>query len=1002
MDLLCWQERMVEDSAGVESPKIAFSKTKKFFAVDASGSTSGAIMYRQKDSVLSFHANPDDFICKWHHHCYEMRVIDAVADDYFDGLGGTRPACILERPEAVDQIKASDIWVLLTDGEIREVEVAELSRLAENVAVTQVPVILLITGGRSREYARTNLSVGISFFAGAREALILFKDMDGSLYVIDAKGPFEPLKKDSAGDPTDWDSLTKFADEDSLKEQCNALNISFSQDHKLRSNKGVSLGAEWATTTSNALVNVTDLLDQNQIKSQDLRNLLAEEAISQLSLTCKTRGQLNDLRSLLIRHKQRELVVRLEDRHGANEAMKKVQVAKDPQEKSRFVEELRQAHAANRVSYQQMKDAPSEESRRVTELNRLIDRGLRIISGFEKSSYTADILSRKSNRAMRSGVVSGADTEVHLSALDLSENIRAFRGICSICCGEEQTMSVVLKKLDTVEENTTDFALNFPLAAAQAKQNANIISSQCICFQCAILLEQSIYHENVVATIPTLDYQGPNKRYINHQLYLALTAGLTTGVSGVLQLYMTILERTLEAKSWCSPASVDDPEVLARRRVLEWSLRNLLENCPCRENFAETGEWVMYPQALSWAANDYGEAGLDSWIIQYPIAGFSQLMRWYEILNLHVPEGLLPAILKAKLVHLVTSKVMDGLLREKNGDKSWTLAYLQLIYKAFNAPGVPRDLLSPNSLVSVESFWTSLQHVLGPYADVVRFLGLFNKQLRSQDLVCRIQLVVFWALFTQKGHTTPKTFFANLKIREPLAPAVLDLKAEAPCKAMNEILLSIFCPNADSNALRKTHDTGPLPPFVSPYGASVLRCGIPGCGVKFYSDTDTATAKMHITVREGRARHLVEAYGADATFASPTGLPESTQTPKSPSSYHNTLHISTARTWAKLIRSGRQAIADAIDKGNNSIEVAKFIEDVRHEVCVKSRRGNIYSATIETEVRQLLPSLLTALRTASDRLGLDDRSGVAFEHDWAQNTIKSKMEYELGLVGPDV
>lgn len=98
-----------------------------------------------------------------------------------------------------------------------------------------------------------------------------------------------------------------------------------------------------------------------------------------------------------------------------------------------------------------MQKSPSEESRLVTEINRLINRGLAIISGFEKSSYTADILSRKSNRAMRSEVLSAEESEIHLQALDLSDDIEAFRDRCPICCGEEQIMSVVLKKLDTVK-----------------------------------------------------------------------------------------------------------------------------------------------------------------------------------------------------------------------------------------------------------------------------------------------------------------------------------------------------------------------------------------------------------------------------------------------------------------------------------------------------------------------------------------------------------------------
>ena len=214
-----------------------------------------------------------------------------------------------------------------------------------------------------------------------------------------------------------------------------------------------------------------------------------------------------------------------------------------------------------------------------------------------------------------------------------------------------------------------------------------MISSQCICFQCALLCPRSIYQENVVATIPALCYQGPNKKYINHQLALAITDGLATGTSGMLQLFMTIIERTLETKVWCAKES-EDIEISSRRRVLDWILRNLLQRCESRENFSETGQWVTYPQALLWAVSDYNQAHLDSWIIQYPLAGFNQLLKWYELLDLPIVPGRMEAMQKAKLINLVVTNVMNGLLREKDGDKSWTHPFLRLVYKSFNTPVV--------------------------------------------------------------------------------------------------------------------------------------------------------------------------------------------------------------------------------------------------------------------------------------------------------------------------
>lgn len=43
---------------------------------------------------------------------------------------------------------------------------------------------------------------------------------------------------------------------------------------------------------------------------------------------------------------------------------------------------------------------------------------------------------------------------------------------------------------------------------------------------------------------------------------------------------------------------------------------------------------------------------------------------------------------KAKLINLVVTNVMNGLLREKDGDKSWTHPFLRLVYKSFNTPVV--------------------------------------------------------------------------------------------------------------------------------------------------------------------------------------------------------------------------------------------------------------------------------------------------------------------------
>lgn len=80
--------------------------------------------------------------------------------------------------------------------------------------------------------------------------------------------------------------------------------------------------------------------------------------------------------------------------------------------------------------------------------------------------------------------------------------------------------------------------------------------------------------------------------------------------------------------------------------------------------------------------------------------------------------------------------------------------------------------------------------------DVTRFIALFDTKAR-EAVMSRLQLVTFWVLYTQKAHTTPKTFFANIASREPLAPAVLDPAApHLPQNEVKKVLLSIFCDKA--------------------------------------------------------------------------------------------------------------------------------------------------------------------------------------------------------------
>ena len=996
-----WKE-MLPEVSNVDVPTVSFGAAKKFFAVDVSGSTCGRIIEVEGQLVQNLSMNDADTVCRWDTSCdkHPELVSRLVPESYWSSQGGTNPEVILQQPSALEQIRSCDLWLLLTDGDIADGYVISLTNLASSLYLTNIPVMLVFVSEEAQVSPRaTDISIGIPFFACVNNAIIVHKNArSGELFVVAAKGCFSALypNKDSDDDDlSSWDRLPKFADENMFTARCESLGISVVRSQDRQISKGVSLGPTYSSAAG-CSININALLKQSQVNLPDLRNLLEDEAIDSLAIACKARGHLDSLRSFLARQKRQVVAVRLEDHHRAGEIMKQMEsVNLTSVQMDMLQSQLRAAHMSNRLSYTRLVQSLSEETRVATELNRLIDRALALITGIEKAGYTADILNRKSNRAMRADRIRASDADLHLFAMDLSDNVEAFRSACSICAGDDEIMSIVLKRLDTAEDNTTDFALNFPLAAGCNERNVDLVSSQCICFQCALLCKKSIYQEQLAAIVPTIEYTGVNKQYLDHQLCLAITTGLRTGASGIAQIFMTILDRVLQTKPWCridegqANGEASDHEKSIRRQAFNWMLKAVLRNSSTRETFTEIGPWVDYPRALIWALKDYEQAGLDSWIIQYPLNGFCQIIRWYGMIDQPVDESKVEMVSKAKLMHLVVSTMMYDMLHQQN--KGWTQPFMSLIYCDFNAPGVPRDTYNRESIVTPADFWERLEEALGNRSDVKRFLSIFTTGARMA-MCRRVQLVVFWAIFIQKAHTTPKTFFHTIAEREPLAAVILgkseDLAINVPEAPVMAVLTSIFRNNGPQ--VDAIHSDDKSPPFVSPFGASVLRCGFEGCNVRFFTPKlagEPSALPDPDTVRQRRAQHFKDVFGGH-DYSSATGLPEPTQAPKAPTSSHCNLHRSIAQVWSRLGWLTKQELY----LGNEKRALTAFVSKVQFELCATNGRGDIYQSGLDKAIRDLMPSFFGALRRASARLGLENP--LDYVHDWTQNSLVAKIEYE--------
>lgn len=482
---------------------------------------------------------------------------------------------------------------------------------------------------------------------------------------------------------------------------------------------------------------------------------------------------------------------------------------------------------------------------------------------------------------------------------------------------------------------------------------------------------------------------------------------MKTGVPVLGQLFATILDRTLQTKVWAGakdPSVKDsavDNEVKQRQGSISWLMRNILTDLRCRETFNELGDYTVYPKALAWAVKDFRSEGLTSWAINYPVAGFNQVIRFGKLLAADSFTDQTVHDMKAtKLILSLASAYLAKLL-QKWSDRSWTKDLLALVYAEFNGVLVPRYIGQDATILkSVDYFW----ELLGQFLDAEpELLAGWSAEDRL-NFMPRIQILAFWLVYFQTAHTSAKTYFLQLKEKEPLSLSVLGPRATLTSKVVDDILLSPFLNEAVFiNKLVAEEHTNVVIPFENPFGASVLHCGSEDCKVSFVPEEIALesewTPQVLDRLRQGRAKHMIDVYGIANRFEqAQTGLPEPVSQPKSPSSIHTTLHISIARVWARLPIERRRGIAkDIMEKHVEGDIVTRFVRAVRKEVCEDQARGNIFDAALDRDISNLLPSFMNALREASIFEGGDGRDIALYEHDFAKNKMEWKAKYELAV-----
>lgn len=147
------------------------------------------------------------------------------------------------------------------------------------------------------------ISVGISFFENSQDILILSKEVQPGKIYIGAKRCFAALASTSPRNLTRWDELAKLKNEKEFFEHCETLDLSIPK-YEARGNlpQGVSLGCEWERTRNGPIyVDLDALINAGVLPDEQTPLLLAEEALSNLSVAYKTRRRIPDLLLLLRR-----------------------------------------------------------------------------------------------------------------------------------------------------------------------------------------------------------------------------------------------------------------------------------------------------------------------------------------------------------------------------------------------------------------------------------------------------------------------------------------------------------------------------------------------------------------------------------------------------------------------------------------------------------------------------------------------------------------------------
>ena len=297
------------------SDTLPFSECKTAFALDISGSTAGKVLRVERSAIeaisdgLAAVRKRDSQVLPWNNRSRQILTLDEL--DTTESAGGTDPTVILTDPPSKRVLMESDIWFLLTDGEID----GDLIRsFAHEVGVARLhgtSCVIVVFGSFLERPDMCNISVGQSVFAATPDCLFLFHDFEsGKVYILQCKGAFRYLLPNGNNrivvtHSTRWEDLP---------------NFSYAQLHEMLVPKPRQPEADTLILSGGRLLHLDDIYNDSLSEFDTQLLLSRSEDLDTLILTAHTRGRADDVRKWVStqRLQNRDLVwMDRPDEHGA-------------------------------------------------------------------------------------------------------------------------------------------------------------------------------------------------------------------------------------------------------------------------------------------------------------------------------------------------------------------------------------------------------------------------------------------------------------------------------------------------------------------------------------------------------------------------------------------------------------------------------------------------------------------------------------------------------------